>query len=123
MSNLALRALRGLGVFSLTRALSASMPRILMYHDFCGLNEAAEDSINIEDLRRQFAYLRRNFRVVPLLQLSDELRSGASLPKHTVAVTIDDGRRNCYEFLFPLLKEFELPATFFVVSAFIRGED
>jgi peptidoglycan/xylan/chitin deacetylase (PgdA/CDA1 family) len=40
-----------------------------------------------------------------------------------VALTIDDGRRNCYEFFFPLLREFELPATFFVVSSFIRGED
>ncbi len=123
MSNFALRALQSLGVFSLTRVLSASMPRILMYHDFCGPNEADDDAINVEDLRRQFAYLRRNFRVVPLGQLAEELGSGRNLQKHTVALTIDDGRRNCYEFLFPLLKEFELPATFFVVSAFIRGED
>jgi peptidoglycan/xylan/chitin deacetylase (PgdA/CDA1 family) len=123
MSHLALRALRGLGVFSLTRVLSASMPRILMYHDFCSPNESDDDAINVEDLRRQFAYLRRNFRVVSLRQLADELRSGSGLQKHTVALTIDDGRRNCYEFLFPLLKEFELSATFFVVSAFIQGQD
>ncbi|HZQ95039.1 MAG TPA: polysaccharide deacetylase family protein [Candidatus Sulfotelmatobacter sp.] len=123
MSDFALRALQTLGVFSLTRSLSAGLPRILMYHDFCGPEDADEDAINAEALRRQFSYLRRNFRVVSLSQLAEELSSGANPARHTVALTIDDGRRNCYEFLFPLIKEFELPATFFVVSSFISGED
>jgi peptidoglycan/xylan/chitin deacetylase (PgdA/CDA1 family) len=94
-----------------------------MYHNFSGLNGADPDALNVEGIRRQFTYLRRHFRVVPLLQLVEQLGSGRKLDRHMVALTIDDGRRNCYEFLFPLLKEFGMPATFFVVSSFIRGED
>jgi peptidoglycan/xylan/chitin deacetylase (PgdA/CDA1 family) len=123
MSRLALRALRSCGMFSLTRALSAGMARVLMYHNFSGPQGADPDALNVEGIRNQFSYLRRHFHVVPLLQLAEQVASGRKLNRHMVALTIDDGRRNCYEFLFPLLKEFELPATFFVVSSFIRGED
>lgn len=123
MSKLALRALRSCGVFSITRAMSAGMARILMYHNFTGPGGTDPDALNVEGIRRQFTYLRRHFRVVPLSQLADQLARGRELDRFTVALTIDDGRRNCYEFFFPLLKEFALPATFFVVSSFIRGEN
>jgi len=123
MSKLALRAMQSLGVFSLTRALSAGMARIVMYHNFCGPNATDPDALNVEGIRRQFDYLSRHFQVVPLLDLAERLASGRKLSRYAVALTIDDGRRNCYEFLFPLMKEFKFPATFFVVSSFIRGED
>lgn len=123
MSKLALRALQSFGVFSLSRTLSAGMARIVMYHNFSGPNSTDPDALNLEGIRRQFDYLRRHYRVVPLLELAERLASGRKLDRYTVALTIDDGRRSCYEFLFPLVKEFKFPATFFVVSSFIRGED
>jgi len=123
MRKLAFRVMRGCGIFSASRALSARMARILMYHNFAGPGASDPDALNVEGIRRQFEYLHRHFRVVPLLQLAEHLGSGRGLKDRNVVLTIDDGRRNCYEFLFPLLKEFELPATFFVVSSFIRGED
>jgi peptidoglycan/xylan/chitin deacetylase (PgdA/CDA1 family) len=123
MSKLALRTLQSFGVFTLSRALSAGMARIVMYHNFCGPNGTDPDALNVEGIRRQFEYLRRHFQVVPLLELAERLASGRKLDRCTVALTIDDGRRSCYEFLFPLMEEFKFPATFFVVSSFIRGED
>jgi peptidoglycan/xylan/chitin deacetylase (PgdA/CDA1 family) len=123
MSKLALRALQNCGVFSVTRGMSAGMARILMYHNFSGPGANDPDALNVEGIRRQFTHLRRHFRVVPLLELAEQLASGRNLDRHMVALTIDDGRRSCYEFLFPLMKEFGVPATFFVVSSFIQGED
>lgn len=123
MSNLALRALRCSGVFSITRALSSRMPRILMYHNFSARHETGPNALNVEGIQRQLTYLREHFQVVTLLELAERLTSSRKLDRHMVALTIDDGRRSCYEFFFPLLKEFAMPATFFVVSSFIRGED
>jgi peptidoglycan/xylan/chitin deacetylase (PgdA/CDA1 family) len=123
MSKLLLRALRSSGVFSVTRALSSGMPRILMYHNFSGPHGSDAYALNVEGIRRQFTYLRQHFQVVTLMELAERLAAGRKLDRHMVALTIDDGRRSCYEFLFPLLKEFAMPATFFVVSSFIRGED
>jgi peptidoglycan/xylan/chitin deacetylase (PgdA/CDA1 family) len=123
MSSLALRAMRSCGLFALTRALSSNMARILMYHNFAGPGVEDSNALNVEGIQTQFEYLRRHFNVVPLRRITEQLAADRTLDPRMVALTIDDGRRNCYEFLFPLLKEFELPATFFVVSSFIRGED
>ncbi len=123
MSKLALRAMRSCGLFALTRALSSNMARILMYHNFAGPGIPDPNALNVEGVRAQFEHLRRHFTVVPLHRITEQLAADRALDPGMVALTIDDGRRNCYEFLFPLLKEFELPATFFVVSSFIRGED
>ena len=111
------------GAFALARRLTANQARVLMYHNFSGPGESDPGALNVEGVRMQFEYLRRHFHVVPLLRIAEQLSSGRKLDPKMVALTIDDGRRNCYEFLFPLLKEFELPATFFVVSSFIGGED
>ena len=118
-----LRVMRNCGAFSLARMLTANQARVLMYHNFSGPGASEPGALNVEGLRRQLEYLRKNFYVVPLLRIAEQLASGRKLDPKMVALTIDDGRRNCYEFLFPLLREFELPATFFVVTSFIGGED
>jgi peptidoglycan/xylan/chitin deacetylase (PgdA/CDA1 family) len=123
MKRLVLRALRRCGVFSLSRALSADMARILMYHNFSGPGGATPGALNNDGIRAQFDYLRRHYHVVPLVEIADRLASGKALDSHTVALTIDDGRRDFYQFMFPLLKEFGFPATFFVVTSFINDED
>jgi peptidoglycan/xylan/chitin deacetylase (PgdA/CDA1 family) len=127
MKRLALHAMRACGMFSLSRHLSSNMARILMYHNFSGPGVHEVGTLNVEGTRAQLEYLRRYFQVVPLCIIAERLslgkKSGKQFDKNIVALTIDDGRLNCYEFLFPLLKEFQMPATFFVVSSFIRRED
>lgn len=122
MKRFALRLMKGCGMFAVARAMSAQMARILMYHNF---SECAEnhDAGSVAALRSQFEYLRRHFSVVPLAHIIERLESGQRFEDPTVALTIDDGRRNCYEFMFPLLEEFKMPATFFVVSSFINRQD
>jgi peptidoglycan/xylan/chitin deacetylase (PgdA/CDA1 family) len=110
-------------VFALARVMSAGMVRILMYHNFCGPGDTDAAAVSVTAVRSQLAYLRRHFRVVPLARAIEQLKSGKQFENCMVALTIDDGRRNCYEFLFPLLVEFAIPATFFVVSSFIARED
>jgi len=94
-----------------------------MYHNFSAAGEPLTDAVDALQLRRQLAYLRSHFQIVPLTRIFEQLKSGTPLDRLAVAVTVDDGRRNCYEVLFPLLKEFEIPATIFVVTSFVRRED
>jgi peptidoglycan/xylan/chitin deacetylase (PgdA/CDA1 family) len=123
VKRLVLRVMQGFGMFAMARMMSASSARILMYHNFCGPDEAGTDEVSAAALRIQLEILGSQFQVVTLGRLLERLESGEQLDRHTVVLTIDDGRRNCYEHLFPLLKEFEVPATFFVVTSFIRRED
>ncbi len=122
MKKFALQCMRACGMFAFARAMSAKMPRILMYHNFSGA-ESTPGAIDNALLRAQFRHLRRHFHPRPLTQIVAQLREEEPFDPRSVAITIDDGRRNCYEFLFPLLKEFDIPASFFAVSSFIRRED
>jgi len=122
MKRLALRLMQSCGMFAFARSMSAKKARILMYHNFSGPEEGGNDYVSVRAARKQLEYLRRHFQVVPLSRIREQLESGRG-DRHLVALTIDDGRRNCYDYLFPLLKEFAMPATFFVVSSFIRCED
>jgi peptidoglycan/xylan/chitin deacetylase (PgdA/CDA1 family) len=107
-------------MFDLARVASARMARILMYHNFCFDAETVPGYVRVSTLRKQLEYLHEHFNVVPLSRLLAQIRSGLPLDSRTVVLTIDDGRRNCYQYLFPLLREFRMPATFFVVSSFIE---
>jgi len=121
MKTQVLQALRACGIFGLARALSAGRPRVLVYHNFSACGEG-ESAVSVACLRNQLEYLRRHFRVVKLSELCRQLALGRPA-RRLLALTVDDGRRNFYEFLFPLLKELQLPATFFVVSSFISRHD
>jgi peptidoglycan/xylan/chitin deacetylase (PgdA/CDA1 family) len=123
MKNLALSALKGCGGFALARHLTRRLPRILMYHNFTQEGFREPDSVTTAMLRKQFLHLGRHFRVVPLRHVVEQLAKGQPFDDRMVVITVDDGRRNCYELLFPLLKEFGFPVTFYVVSSLIRGEN
>ncbi len=41
------------------------------------------------------------------------------LPRHTCVMTFDDGHKDGYEYIFPVLKEFNVSATFYIISGFI----
>ena len=123
MKKFILRSLRHCGAFALTRMLTRDMPRILMYHNFSHNGRDDRYAATPDVIGTQFLHLKQHFRVVPLQQLVEQLSNGARLDDGMVVITIDDGRRNCYEVLFPLLREFGFPATFYVVSSVINGDD
>jgi peptidoglycan/xylan/chitin deacetylase (PgdA/CDA1 family) len=89
-------------------------PRILMLHGV-GTQESPASA-----LRAQLTFLKRNFRIVALEQIWECDSSGKNaLPK--LALTFDDGLRNNFNSAYPILKEFDAPATFYVCPALIEA--
>ena len=74
-------------------------------------------NVDAETFDRQLATLAEHADVITpqqALALADEPRPG----RH-VLLTFDDGYRDNYEVVFPLLRRHGLPATFFVASGFL----
>jgi len=69
--------------------------------------------------RAQMKFLKENFRVVPLSRMVEVVRAGLA-PEGEVALTFDDGLRNHATVVYPALREFGLPATFFVSPGLIE---
>lgn len=68
-----------------------------------------------EEFERQVRYIReKNFRVVFLSQLVQELKRGIE-PIRTVVLTLDDGYADNFIAVLPILKKYKIPATLFIV--------
>jgi peptidoglycan/xylan/chitin deacetylase (PgdA/CDA1 family) len=102
----------------LQRRAGRQFMTILLFHRVT--DQIPEDGLTVSTARFRAvcALLRRRFRVVPLAEVLDVLRSGRPMPTRTVAVTFDD----CYRdnlFAARVLTEYGLPASFFVPTAFV----
>jgi peptidoglycan/xylan/chitin deacetylase (PgdA/CDA1 family) len=65
--------------------------------------------------RDQMRWLAGNYTVIPLRELLARMRAGRSL-RRTAAVSFDDAYRGVFDYARPVLEEFRLPATVFVVT-------
>jgi peptidoglycan/xylan/chitin deacetylase (PgdA/CDA1 family) len=83
--------------------------RILMYH---GVAQAGAPA-----LAAQLLYLVRHFKVVSLEAMVDRLTNRSFPLTNEIVLTFDDGLRNNLTVVYPILRELQLPATFFVCPA------
>jgi len=89
---------------------------IIMYH---GVIDDQVPRINGRHMKRSvfvrhLDYFKRNFDVVSLGQIFSYYRNGIRPNRRSIAITFDDGYYNNYSIAAPLLKEYCIPATFFI---------
>lgn len=97
---------------------------ILTYHRFA---ERYDGQINtnpsfthlISDFRKEIDFLQNNFDVVSLDTIVANINKGIGFKRPTVAIAIDDGYVDNFDFLFPVLKERKIPATIFITTSYI----
>ncbi len=73
-------------------------------------------AVTPENFTAQMAWLARHRRVVDLSEAVGMLDPSGRLPRGVAALTFDDGFSGVYEFAFPILRRFRLPATVFLVA-------
>ncbi len=103
----AIHSTGGLGVF---RRRNRDALRILMYHGF-----PADQSA----LRTHCEHIRRFYHPVSMAHISAAIHQKSPLPENAVAITVDDGYRDFLLNAFPVFREFEIPATVFLVADFL----
>jgi biofilm PGA synthesis lipoprotein PgaB len=96
---------------------------VLSYHDIvANVREHRDpDSIDVEQLAQQFAWLRGHGYVA--ISVSDIIAAqsgGKPLPEKAVLLTFDDGYRSVYTKVFPLLKLYNYPAVVAVVGSWLE---
>ena len=89
---------------------------IICYH--CRNDEANSylRPTTVTDFRNQMRYLSKAYHPISLERMA---RHGTLLPRKTIVVTLDDGYQDNYENAYPILKEYDIPATVFLTTGFI----
>lgn len=64
--------------------------------------------------QRQLRFFSKNFKVLSLSELIIRLWNDHPLERNMIAITFDDGFKDGYIHILPILKELSIPATFFV---------
>jgi len=96
--------------------------RILMYHHVTDEEEIFLPHVTVRVFSRQMKYLHREYQVMDLNDIIEMLDRGETVPPRAVVLTFDDGYEDVYRNAFPVLKEYDLPATVFVSTGFVDSD-
>ena len=127
VKSLVIRILSTLGLIELIRRLNKGSLTILLYHGVAPNPPAGGDSgmynyrgkfISPEVFSMELDYLKQYYTVLDLDEALEKLQSG-TLPPYSTVITFDDGYKNFYDYAFPILKQHELTATFFIPTDFV----
>lgn len=77
---------------------------------------------NIKEFEKDIDFLLRNYSPISLSGILDSIKNNQFLPKNSFLLTFDDGLREMYSIVAPILKEKGTPATFFICSAFLDNQ-
>lgn len=93
--------------------------QIFFYHRILPYTDPyAIDFVNVRYFEKQISMLSRSFKLVTLGELSESINRGIIAPR-TVCITFDDGYLDNFEYAFPILKRYNVPATIFLTTGYI----
>ncbi len=105
------------------------VPVIVMYHS---VGEEARTldgygaKLNVSPaaFAKQMKFLHeRNYKVIPLTEFIERMKTGEDIPPMTITITFDDGLKNNFLHAYPVLKKYNFPATMFVATDFVGREN
>jgi peptidoglycan/xylan/chitin deacetylase (PgdA/CDA1 family) len=99
--------------------------RCLSYHSIVQTDQrdSSQMTTPVSLFREQLERLAvRGYRVEQASTVVQQLQRGVAVDAKTIVLTFDDGFANNYRVAFPLLREYGVPATFFVITAALNGE-
>lgn len=117
MKQTALKLVHRCGFFAPFRFMNRHKLLILMYHRFT--NEPGSFSTLTSDFENHLRYLKQRYKVVPLTEAVQQLSNDGEIEPGTAVITIDDGYSDAYHVALPLLRQYDMPATIFVVTDFL----
>jgi peptidoglycan/xylan/chitin deacetylase (PgdA/CDA1 family) len=101
---------------------------ILMYHYISDVPPGADRlrrnlTVTPDNFRAQLQYLAdAGYHPITLTDVYYHLTQGYPLPDKPLVLTFDDGYRDAYEIVFPMLLDYGFPGTFFVLATPMHQE-
>jgi len=99
-----------------SRARQARVP-VTMYHDILPTKEVFFD-VTPAELEAHFQLIQKQgLTPISMEQLVTHLQTGLPLPEKPILLSFDDGYGGHYEYVYPLLKQYNYPAVFSIYTS------
>jgi len=96
---------------------------ILAYHKVDDLvNDPLNMSVSILNFEKHIRFISKKFHVFSLKELVQMVKLHRKIPYNAIAVTFDDGYEDNYINAYPILKKYNVPATFFLTVECIENK-
>ncbi|MGN1300919.1 MAG: polysaccharide deacetylase family protein [Clostridia bacterium] len=101
---------------------------ILLYHDFVtAVPDKDPDNFNYINTPQSFeenikTLLENGYTFISMEELNDAYNERIELPEKPILITMDDGYYSNYEYIYPILKKYNVKASIFVVTDKIGKE-
>jgi peptidoglycan/xylan/chitin deacetylase (PgdA/CDA1 family) len=92
---------------------------ILMYHNLVYGRTGNEYNRDIYNFEHDLAFIRSRFKVIGFQDLLAVKAGTLKLESDAALLTFDDGDLSMYAIAYPLLKEYGIKATFFLIANFV----
>ncbi|MBO9198818.1 MULTISPECIES: polysaccharide deacetylase family protein [Niastella] len=97
---------------------------VLVYHKISSTKKPDFLTVSASSMREHLEYInRKGYNTIFLSDMIDYIEKGTPLPPKPIMITLDDGFRDNYTDLYPLLKEFNCKANIFIVAGFVQTPD
>ncbi|MEW6102055.1 MAG: polysaccharide deacetylase family protein [Candidatus Omnitrophota bacterium] len=110
--------------FALLRHMQRKGLIILCYHRVIKREEINSPihkgmCVDLGSFQRQMLFVSRNYACVNEGQVINALEGNGKLPDNPLWVTFDDGYKDNFTNAYPVLRKFNIPATFFITTDYI----
>lgn len=100
---------------------------IIYYHRVCDQKDDLFSSLDLivtkNNFENQINFIKDNFNVLPLEIHLNYIKKGKTLTSKDLSISFDDGYADNYTFAYPILKKYNLPATIFVTTGYVGGNE
>jgi peptidoglycan/xylan/chitin deacetylase (PgdA/CDA1 family) len=96
-----------------------------MYHYVRPVKETKYPELRALDLGsfiRQIEYLKKNYSFTSMGAVLDCIYNNGIMPKNSVLLTFDDGLKDCYLYVYPILKKMGIQGSFFPCAESIEKQ-
>lgn len=101
---------------------------ILLYHNFVTtVPESDADNFNYINTPQSFeenvkTFLENGYTIISMNDLNNALNGKTELPSKPILITFDDGYYSNYEYIYPILKKYNVKVSIFITTDKIRKE-
>lgn len=97
--------------------------KIVMYHYVRPIKNSKFPNIHgleLDNFKIQIEYFKNHYQFITFEQILSSIYDGIKIPDNAILLTFDDGLKEHYTHVFPILKKYQIQGTFFPIGESIQ---